>query len=129
MWVLWHVAWLFGFVWVLRAGWPTSVDMFFAVLYTVFLPVEVLGVVFNHAKRDEPETARTLSQFRQRVAQEGKSESRGVGWPALAGGSAAIDACVMTMLVSTLHPVIGMVVGFTVFLWLAPHFGWREDVG
>jgi len=131
LWGLWHIAWLAGLVVVLAVFGMDVAYYWFVALYSVFLPLEIVGAIDDRRwwkPGRTSERARTLSQFRQWVAQQGKG-SKWLGWKALAGGTGLVDATIVGYLVSRVNPVIGVVIGLTVALWLVPHFGWRERVG
>lgn len=122
-WGLWHLVWLFGLFWV---PWLWGLEIavpYLAMLYTAFAFGEIAGLYVNWRRRKEPEVARTLSQVRQWIAAQSK-------WlKVVALGAGAGDAAAVCLVVSELHPVIGLVLGFTAAAALMPHYAWRGDVG
>jgi len=128
LWGAWHGAWLFGLIWVPFID-PDLGPIYFRLLYTVFLPMEIIGAL-DISDDTGIERAKTLSQWRQFIAQLGKPEASGfLSWGALAGGTGLIDATVVAWLVWDLHPLISIITGLMLALWLVPHFGWRQVVG
>jgi hypothetical protein len=125
VWSIWHAAWLFGIFWV-PFFWPDGTTWDYRVLYTLFLPLELIGAA--RASTPGVEVARTLSQVRQWVAQAGKGPNA-LGWKALASGTALVDAAIVWYVAKDVHPAVGAVLGTVVWLWLSPHFGYRERVG
>jgi hypothetical protein len=122
IWGGWHVGWLFGLFVVPWAFGLSVAVAYLAVLYMIFAVVEAVGFRINRT-RQGPEVVRTLSQFRQWVAQQER-------WlMVIAMGAGAGDAAAVCLVVSELHPVIGMVLGFTVAAALMPHYAFRGDVG
>lgn len=138
-WGLWHAAWLASLV-VLAplAGLgyvaPSVLLITWLVLYAVFLPLEIAGVLGNARHRDG--RARTLSEFRQYIpVTHGKGGSM-VGWNAL-GLLGLVDAVIVGWLAYQTYPLVGTVIagalaGITsgvIALVLVPHFGVRHRVG
>ena len=128
LWGAWHMAWLFGLVWIPFFR-PEMADLYFRVLYTVFLPMEIIGAI-DVSDDTGRQTAKTLSQFRQFVGQWGK-EGKPVwlGWKALAGFTGLIDASILGWIVWDVNPLAGVLMGLVLALWLVPHFGWRRSFG
>lgn len=131
IWGTWHVLWLAGLVWtavaVLGGADPFWVALYWASLYTAFLPPEIIGSVLNGRRRDG--VARTLSEFRQFLPVTYGKGPDGLGWKAFGGLSALIDASVVGWLAYHVSPLTGAVAAIVTWLTLAPHFGWRELVG
>lgn len=98
----------------------------FAVLYTVFLPIEVSGAVMNQRHPDG--IARTLSEIRQFLPATFGKGPDGIGWKAF-GYSGVIDAVVVGWLIYPSHQLVAAIVASLLAIWLVPHFGWRERVG
>lgn len=131
IWGTWHVLWLGGLIWTavaVRAGVdPLWIAFFWATLYTVFLPPEIIGARLNALRKDG--VARTLSEFRQFLPVTYGKGPNGIGWKALGGFSALIDATVVGWLAWHVSPITGAVASVITWLTLAPHYGWRWLVG
>lgn len=147
LWGVWHVCWLAGFVVVAPLFGPEATALWFVALYSWFLPQEIIGAT----RKNQDGRARTMSEFRQWVAQQAKPDRPGflddlTSWRGLAAGSGILDAAVMGMIVghyamqwsfpfvgALYAPVAGVVIGsmwgLTLALWLVPHFGWRGFFG
>lgn len=134
VWGAWHVLWVAGILWSGAAYAlgldPTWIYVWFATLYTLFFPLEFLGVRgnFRTQAQDERSIARTLSEFRQFLPTTAGKGPRGVGWRVL-GYSGVIDGAIVGLLIYPIWPLVGALVGTIVAIWLSPHFGWRERVG
>jgi len=131
-WAVWHVMWIAGLVVVATMG--VDPVTWFTWLYAAFLPLEIAGAIDVHNDTGR-ERAKTLSQWRQYVAQLGKADTAGwLSWKAVAGGSGLVDATLVMMLVRRNLVGFGeawswtaaILVGTTLALWLVPHFGWRD---
>lgn len=125
-WGLWHVVWLAGLFWASVFLDGDGMRWWFRVLYTAFLVPEVYGAYRNTRTSDH--VARTLSEVRQWVSARGKG-SKATGWKGLAAGTAFVDAAAVYWVVSDVWMPLGAILGCVVWMWLAPHFGWRERVG
>lgn len=127
-WGAWHALLVAGLVWaVMFAG--SFARWFFRIHYTIWAALEIPGAIQNYRKRGEDvNTCRTMSEFRQFIAQVGKGPWP-VGWKGLAAGSAFIDAGIVGWAVYDIHPWLGAATGTVLFLWLAAHFAYREVVG
>lgn len=127
IWGTWHVLWFVCLFWVpiFRPEW---LEVYVRALYTVFLPLEAWGAW--EMQNDPPGTdlGTTLSEFRQFVAQQGKG-SDATGWKALAAGTAIGDAVLIWHVFNDVNPLFAAVMATVVWLWLAPHFSFREKVG
>ena len=124
-WGIWHAAWLAGLLWISWAA-PDLMRVWFAGLYTVFLPIELLGALEDAERKDG--VARTLSEIRQYLPVTLGKGPDGIGWKAF-GYSGIIDGIVVGWIIYPWHPWLGAVVACLLGLWLVPHFGWRERVG
>lgn len=125
VWGVWHIAWAAGLLWISWAH-PDALRFWFAALYTIFLPIEILGAVEDARAKDG--RARTLSEIRQYLPVTLGKGPDGIGWKAF-GYSGIIDALIVGWLVYPWNPWLGAVVSVLIALWLVPHFGWRERVG
>jgi len=142
IWGPWHIAWLIGFFWAVQFGG----HLYFTILYTVFLPAEIIGAWRNGRAPKGDTLARTLSEWRQWVAAESKDNRPGflddiTSWRGLAGFSGVLDALITALVVGVnaqqwLGPLVGdyaqgfgiavgIVWGLAIGWWLVPHFGWR----
>lgn len=110
-------------------------------LYIAFLPLEIVGAI---DRKDDTgrEKAKTLSQWRQFVAQMSKPVSEDapwwhhvISWRGLAAGTGLIDSVIVGNLIYTsviivFSPTIALTLailfGVTLCVWLMPHFGFRE---
>lgn len=134
-WALWHLAWLAGMFVVPPLFGGAFTLSWFTWLYAAFLPLELAGVYDLRDDKD-PRRAKTLSQWRQYVAERAKPGTHGaLSWKGLAGGSGIFDGTMVGLIV--LHNFIdvvggpaagavGVIIGATMTVWLVPHFGWSE---
>ncbi|MGE0451073.1 MAG: hypothetical protein AB7Q29_15985 [Vicinamibacterales bacterium] len=122
-WVLWHAARLFGLMWVVRLGWPVSVDTYFAILYTAFLPLEIAGAAT--IRRDPPgvELVRTLSQSNQWIAQQGRFGQH------VAMLSGALDVALLFKLLEPHGLLVAGTASFGLAWRLMGHYAFRKDEG
>lgn len=132
-WSLWHLAWLGGLWWgaTLLGGDLDALRLYFQILYTIFLPMELLG--WRDLLDDPPgrEHVKTLSQFRQipAVVLAKQGSPWYLGWKALAALTGCVDGWIVGWMVWQVSPPLGVGVGIVVAFWLAPHFAVRDRVG
>jgi hypothetical protein len=126
-WAIWHLARIAGVFW---GAWITyqfdlrpEVQLYFVVLYTVFLPVELLGAYRLRFNPPGVEIAKTLSQSNQWVAQQGRFGQH------IALVSGALDVALVIAIVSPLSMLVALVAGGTLGWRLVAHYAWRADVG
>lgn len=124
LWSLWHVAWLGRLIWAPFMFTPHGCDLYTAILYTAFLPLEIVGTIDgSNDPQGSTEYAKTMSQFRQFAAQRGSS------WAWMAAGTGLIDSWLVGSLVYHSSPVLGVLVGLMLVGWLTRHYGWRQVFG
>jgi len=134
-WALWHLCWLAGMFVVPPVMGGAFTLAWYTWLYAAFLPLELAGAYDLRDDRD-PRRAKTLSQWRQYVAERAKPGTKGMlSWKGLAGGSGIFDGAMVGLIVqhnftdvvgTSPALALGMIAGATVAAWLVPHFGWSE---
>ena len=124
-WSAWHIAWLGRLIWAPFVFSTHGCDLYTAILYSVFLPLEIVGAVdLSNDPKNSTEYVKTMSQFRQFSAQMGSA------WAWMAAGSGLIDAWLLgSMIYRTESPVLGVIAGIVLAGWLTRHFGWRQVFG
>ena len=137
VWGPWHLIWagviVWGAQWVLWFGGDArTIRLIFAVLYTLFVPLEALGVIdeANDPKDDGIEIAKTKSHWVQLIAQMGKAHTP-LWWgpKALAASFGLADALIVGWIVWPLYPALAIALGSGLALYLMPHYGDRATVG
>lgn len=134
-WALWHLAWLVGMFAVPPVFGGTFTLTWFTWLYAAFLPLELIGA-YDLSNDTDPRRAKTLSQWRQYVAERARPGTHGaLSWKGLAGGSGLFDGTMVGLIVGhnfteVAGPMaagaLGVIAGATVAAWLIPHFGWSD---
>lgn len=133
----------FGWIWIAwitaLLGWALWGPMFgrdtlllgLRVIFTAFWGPELIGTWVNGRSSGE-EVARTLSQVIQWVDQIGKhsdDQDWWKGWSALITGFTVLVAFAAGLAFWPVHPIVGMGVGITVFLWNCYHWLRRTRYG